>query len=154
MKGAAKSEVKPRRTVCPEEVAFLDLARTTDMLSRPIVQLLKNEDLSPPQYNVLRILRGSPDGLTCREIGNRMITRDPDITRLLDRLEKRKLISRNRGDQDRRIVLTQITREGADLLARLDQPVRDMHRKLLGRLGPERLQVLAELLAACRSGLA
>ncbi len=143
-----------RRTVIPEEAAYVDLARTTDLLSRPVAQLLKTEDLSPAQYNVLRILRGCPEGLTCREIGNRMITRDPDVTRLLDRLEKRGLISRNRGEKDRRLVLTRITAEGADLLARLDQPVRDLHRRLLGHLGAERLQALGQLLQACRRGLA
>ncbi len=143
---------KPRRTATPEEAAYLDLVRTAEMLSRPVAQLLKTEDLSPAQYNVLRILRGSPEGLTCSEVGNRMITRDPDITRLLDRLEKRGLISRNRDDKDRRIVLTRITTEGLDILARLDQPVRGLHRKSLGHLGPERLEHLTELLEACRSG--
>ena len=152
MKGTAKSESRRRRTASPEEAAYLDLARTTGMLSDPVAQLLKTEDLSPAQYNVLRILRGCPEGLTCREIGNRMITRDPDITRLLDRLEKRKLIGRNRGDKDRRVVLTRITEVGLDLLGRLDQPIRDLHRRLLGHLGSERLQALAQLLEACRSG--
>jgi DNA-binding MarR family transcriptional regulator len=154
MKAAANSESRPRRAAIPEEVAFLDLARTTDMLSRPVAQLLKAEDLSPAQYNVLRILRGSPEGLTCGEIANRMITRDPDITRLLDRLEKRSLISRSRHDEDRRVVLARITADGLDLLTRLDQPVRDMHRKLLGHLGAERLRALAELLEVCRTKLA
>lgn len=149
-----KPTARPRRNACPEEAAFLDLARTTDMLSRPLAQLLKADDLSPPQYNILRILRGSPDGLNCREIGNRMITRDPDITRLLDRLEKRGLIHRNRDTEDRRVVLARITAAGLHLLAGLDEPVRNMHRKLLGHLGPRRLQSLARLLEACRAGLA
>jgi DNA-binding MarR family transcriptional regulator len=153
MKGTTKtkSDYTPRRTTVPEEAAYLDLLHTTEMLSRPLSQLLKADDLSPAQYNVLRILRGSPDGLTCGEIGNRMITRDPDITRLLDRMEKRKLISRSRDKKDRRVVLPRITAEGLDLLARLDQPVRDMHRRLLGHLGTERLQALRQLLEASRS---
>ena len=133
-----------------EEAVFLDLVRTTETLSRPVTQFLKAADLSPAQYNVLRILRGSPDGLTCGEVGNRMITRDPDITRLLDRMEKRDLIARNRDDKDRRVVLARITASGLDLLARLDQPVHDLHRKLLGHLGSERLQSLSDLLEACR----
>jgi DNA-binding MarR family transcriptional regulator len=137
----------------PEEAAFLDLLRTTDGLSRPISQLLKTEELSSTQYNVLRILRGSPDGLPCGEIGNRMITRDPDITRLLDRLEKRGLIVRWREDKDRRVVLAKITSQGLKLLAQLDEPVQQMHRKLLGHLGRERLRALAELLHAARSTL-
>jgi DNA-binding MarR family transcriptional regulator len=152
MKGAAKSKTSPRRAAGPEEAAYLDLMRTTEMLSRPLAQLLKTEDLSPAQYNVLRILRGSPEGLTCGEIGSRMITRDPDITRLLDRLEKRKLISRSRESRDRRVVLTRIASDGLGLLARLEQPVQETHRRLLGHLGPERLRTLAQLLEICRSG--
>src|SRR5437762_5272460 len=127
MKAAPLSENK-RRTSNAEEAAFLDLLRTTDMLSRGLAHVLKNEDLSPTQYNVLRILRGAPDGLPCGEIGNRLITRDPDITRLLDRLEKRHLISRCREEEDRRKVLTRITSEGLKLLAQLDEPVREAHR--------------------------
>src|SRR5688500_7176562 len=100
MKRATESGAKPSRVV-PEEAAYLDLVRTTEALSWPVTQLLKTEDLSPAQYNVLWILRGSPEGLTCGEIGDRMITRDPDITRLLDRMEKRHLISRGRGSKDR-----------------------------------------------------
>jgi DNA-binding MarR family transcriptional regulator len=153
MKETAQGKVKPRRPVCPEETAFLDLLRTTDIVSRPVAQLLKAADLSPTQYNVLRILRGSPDGLTCGEIGERMITRDPDITRLLDRLEKRNLISRHRESQDRRVVLARIAPDGLELLARLDEPVQETHRKTLGHLGRQRLRALRELLADCRLGL-
>jgi DNA-binding MarR family transcriptional regulator len=154
MKAAAQPDRKARGAGVLEEAAYLDLVRTTEMLSRPVTQLLKAEDLSPAQYNVLRILRGCLDGLTCGEIGNRMITRDPDITRLLDRMEKRKLISRSRSDQDRRVVLTRITETGLHLLNQLDEPVRDTHRRLLGHLGPERLRVLRELLQASRRELA
>jgi DNA-binding MarR family transcriptional regulator len=140
-----------RRTVCLEEAAFLDLLRTTDMLSRRPAQVLKTEDLSSTQYNVLRILRGAPEWLTCGEVASRMITRDPDITRLLDRLEKRGLISRCREAKDRRMVLTRITPEGLAVLARLDQPVQEAHRRQFGHLGRERLRALSELLSACRS---
>src|SRR6266480_2682031 len=112
MKEAAQLETKPHRRTCPEEAAFLELIRTTDMLSRPFAHLLKTEELSQTQYNVLRILRGSPEGLACGEIGNRMITRDPDITRLLDRLEKRGLISRCREPKDRRTVVVRMTPAG------------------------------------------
>jgi DNA-binding MarR family transcriptional regulator len=153
MKGLGETQPKSKRSPLLEEAAFLDLVRTTEALSRPLLQLLKTEDLSSPQYNVLRILRGSVDGLTCGDIAIRMITRDPDITRLLDRLEKRNLIARNRDDKDRRVVLTRITAEGLELLARLDQPVRDTHRRLLGHLGPSRLRELAEILEECRSQL-
>lgn len=146
-----QSTGKLRRPACPEEMAFLDLQRTCDLLTRGPARILKNEDLSPTQYNVLRILRGSPDGLPCGEIANRMITRDPDITRLLDRLEKRGLISRWRESKDRRVVLARITPNGLKLLTRLDQPVEEAHRKQLGHLGKDRLRALAELLAAARA---
>lgn len=154
MKKTAGS-VKGRRSVgTAEESAFLDLLRTTDMLSRGLVHVLKVEELSSTQYNVLRILRGAPQGLPCGEIANRMITRDPDVTRLLDRLEKRKLISRCRETKDRRTVRTRIAPEGLKLLARLDEPVQAAHRRQLGHLGRRRLLALAELLRACRSQVA
>jgi DNA-binding MarR family transcriptional regulator len=138
----------------PEETVFLDLMRTTDMLSRGLVGILKREALSSTQYNVLRILRGSPEGLPCGEIASRMITRDPDVTRLLDRLEKRRLISRCRETKDRRTVMARITPEGLKLLARLDEPVQAGHRKQLGHLGRERLQALTDLLLVARSQVA
>jgi DNA-binding MarR family transcriptional regulator len=144
--------MKSRRPACPEETAFLDLQRTCDLLSRRLAYVLKSEDLSATQYNVLRILRGSPDGLPCGEIANRMITRDPDITRLLDRMEKRDLISRWRETKDRRVVMARITGTGLKVLTRLDEPVEDAHRKQLGHLGKDRLRALAELLAAARAG--
>ena len=153
MKTAEQTRRK-RRPECPEEAVFLDLLRTTDILSRGLVVLLKDEDLSANQYNVLRILRGSPDGLPCGEIASRMITRDPDITRLLDRLEKRNLISRSRETKDRRMVMARITPDGQALLARLDEPVRQAHRKQLGPLGRERLRALTELLHTARSVVA
>src|SRR5258708_16487371 len=112
-----------------KEAAFLELLRTTDMLSRGLITVLKTEELSSTQYNVLRILRGAPPGLPCGEIANRMITRDPDITRLLDRLEKRDLISRCRETKDRRMVVARITPQGMKLFARLDETVQEMHPK-------------------------
>jgi DNA-binding MarR family transcriptional regulator len=141
------------RLVYPEETASVDLFRTADLLSRAPAQLLKSEDLSATQYNVLRILRGSPSGLPCGEIAARMITRDPDITRLLDRLAKRGLIARRRETKDRRVVLTRITPQGLELLARLDAPMRQTHHKQLGHLGRNRLKTLTELLEAVRIGL-
>jgi DNA-binding MarR family transcriptional regulator len=152
-----KRRTQPRNkrpgTPSPEEAAFLDLLRTTDMLSRGLVAILKPEDLSSTQYNVLRILRGAPEGLPCGEIAKRMITRDPDITRLLDRLEKRGLISRSREARDRRTVMARITGAGLKLLARLDEPIQEAHRKQLGHLGRERLRLLTDLLREARSKL-
>ena len=148
-----RRNITKRRPVSPEEAAFVDLWRTCDLLSRGLAQILKPEDISPTQYNVLRILRGSPDGLPCGEIGSRMITRDPDVTRLLDRMEKRGLISRFRDTRDRRTVIGKITAEGLKLLARLDEPIQQVHRKHLGHLGRNRLGTLTELLAAARGNV-
>jgi DNA-binding MarR family transcriptional regulator len=153
MKGVDQPRSK-RRPECREETLFLELLRTTDMLTRGLVALLKAEDLSSNQYNVLRILRGSPGGLPCGEIASRMITRDPDITRLLDRLEKRGLISRCRETKDRRMVMARITPDGLKLLGRMDEPVEEAHRRQLGHLGRERLQALTELLHQARSAVA
>ena len=149
------TQPKNRRSGKPssEEAAFLDLLRTTDMLSRGLVAILKPEDLSSTQYNVLRILRGAPEGLPCGEIAKRMITRDPDITRLLDRLEKRGLIARSREARDRRTVMARITGAGLKLLARLDEPIQEAHRKQLGHLGRGRLRLLTDLLREARSQL-
>lgn len=133
-----------------EEDAFVSLQRTADLLARKGEKVLGSADVSPTQYNVLRILRGSPDGLPCREVASRMITRDPDVTRLLDRLEKRGLISRRRETKDRRVVLARITPEGLNLLSGLDEPVLEMHRKQLGHMGRERLRGLIEVLEIAR----
>jgi DNA-binding MarR family transcriptional regulator len=154
MKETVNERKGRRRVGSPEEAAFLDLLRTTDMLSRGLVQVLKVEDLSSTQYNVLRILRGAPEGLPCGEIANRMITRDPDVTRLLDRLEKRALISRCRETKDRRTVRARIAPEGLRVLARLDDPIQTAHRQQLGHLGRERLQALTELLQLSRAEVA
>lgn len=152
MKETTRSEAK-RRIGSAEEAAFLDLLRTTDMLSRGLMLVIKTEDLSSTQYNVLRILRGAAEGLPCGEIASRMITRDPDITRLLDRMEKRGLISRCRETKDRRMVMARITPEGLKVVGRLDEPVQAAHRKQLGHLGKQRLRELTELLSLSRSQL-
>jgi DNA-binding MarR family transcriptional regulator len=103
---------------------------------------------------VLRIVSAEPAGLSCGEIGNRLIARDPDITRLLDRLERRGLISRSRETRDRRTVVVRMTPAGLDLVGRLDGPVQAVHREQLGHLGEKRLKNLSELLTACRDRLA
>src|SRR5271154_3787601 len=145
MKPAVQADLKPKPGSSPEEVAFLEMMRTMEAMSHRFAQVLKADDLSETQYNVLRILRGAPEGLPCGEISNRMVTRDSDITRLLDRLEKRELISRCRESRDRRTVLARITTAGLELLAQLDEPVRAAHEERMGHLGTERLSLLAEL---------
>ncbi|HVG27236.1 MAG TPA: MarR family transcriptional regulator [Acidobacteriaceae bacterium] len=145
----AKSQ-SGRKVGSLEESTFTELLRTVDTLSRGLVGVLKGEELSATQYNVLRILRGAPEGLACGVIADRMITREPDVTRLLDRLEKRGLISRCRETKDRRVVQARITDEGLALLGRLDGPVLEAHRATLGHMPAERLEGLKELLRAAR----
>lgn len=144
---------KKKRAASPEEILFLELIRTADMLARGPAAVLRAADLSPNQYNVLRILRGSPQGLPCGEVASRMITRDPDITRLLDRLEKRSLISRCRETKDRRMVRARITPEGLKLLNSLDEPVQEAHRRQLGHLSGTQYTTLSDLLLAARSAV-
>ena len=126
---------------------FVSLIRTADAFTRGAEALLKPAGLSGAQYNILRVLRGAgEDGLACREIGGRLISRDPDITRLLDRMESRGLIARARELKDRRVVKTRITAEGLRILRELDEPVQDLHRKQLCRLPEKQLRQLLLLL--------
>ena len=118
-----------------------------DALGQEAEQLTRTAELTGTQYNVLRILRGAGlDGLACRGIGDRMITHDPDITRLLDRMEKRGLITRERQKDDRRVVKTRITPQGLALLKPLDQPMRDLHKKQFRHMASARLRTLYDLL--------
>jgi DNA-binding MarR family transcriptional regulator len=135
-----------------EGQVFVSLLRTADAFTRGVEALLKPADLSVTQYNVLRILRGAGEGgLACREIGGRLISRDPDITRLLDRMESRGLIARARELKDRRVVKTRITAEGLRVLQELDGPVQDLHRKQLHRLPDKLLRQLLLLLEQART---
>src|SRR6478736_8257272 len=137
-----------------EQDVFVHAQRTADWLMRDVEDVLKDARLSPTQYNVLRILRSagtsSPAGMACHEIGQRMITRDPDLTRLLDRLEDRDLISRSRERQDRRVIRVRITPDGLRLLRDLDEPIRTTHRRQLSHLGDKRLRLLKRLLEMAR----
>jgi DNA-binding MarR family transcriptional regulator len=133
---------------------FVSLMRTADALARGAETLLKPFRLSGTQYNILRILRGAGEkGLACREVGCRLITRDPDITRLLDRMESRGLIARAREALDRRVVKTRITEEGLRLLAELDKPVREFHRHQLRHLSEKQLRQFLNLLDRARERL-
>jgi DNA-binding MarR family transcriptional regulator len=130
-----------------EDQTFIALQKTADTLGQEAEQLLKANGLTGAQYNVLRILRGAePAGLACSDIGERMISHDPDMTRLLDRMEKRGMITRQRQTDDRRVVKTRITSDGLGLLKRLDQPVRELHKRQFRHLPAARLKTLAELL--------
>jgi len=134
-----------------KERIFLALLKAADALGQEAEQLTRSANLTETQYNVLRILRGAgPEGLACRGIGERMITHDPDITRLLDRLENRGLITRERQKDDRRIVKTRITSAGLALLKPLDQPMRELHKRQFRHMREARLKTLYDLLDEVR----
>jgi DNA-binding MarR family transcriptional regulator len=134
-----------------EERIFLALLKTANALGLEAEQLIKSAGLTGTQFNVLRILRGAqPEGLACRSIGDRMISRDPDMTRLLDRLEKRGLITRERQKDDRRVVKTHITRAGLEILKPLYHPMRELHKRQFRHISVTRLKTLSELLEEIR----
>lgn len=134
-----------------QEEAILALARTADQLAAPMNEILRGANLSHSQYNVLRILRGAgEEGHACGEISERMVRRDPDLTRLLDKLESRGLVTRARGTTDRRVVRASITEEGLALLASLDEPVQATIRATLAHVPEDRLRTLVEILEELR----
>lgn len=131
----------------PEHQTYLALQRLALHLKDETDQFLKQEGLTGTQFNVLRILRGAGDTpLTCGEIAERLLNKDPDVTRLLDRMEKQGLVERVRSEQDRRVLLTNLSPQGHEVVARLDGPLAQMHRQQFSHLAPERLQLLLELL--------
>jgi DNA-binding MarR family transcriptional regulator len=150
--GRILAELKQSRPFASLEAeAAVNLLRTADAVERGLTAALKPHGLSPEQYNVLRILRGAgQEGLPCGEIAARMITRDPDMTRLLDRMEGRGLIGRSRDSKDRRVVTTRIQPAGLRLLERLDGPLNEENKRLVGRLSHKRLRLLVTLLEAVR----
>jgi DNA-binding MarR family transcriptional regulator len=153
--GSLEKEIKQVKAWSSrEEEAFLNLLRTADALSRGEAVVLKPANLSPNQYNALRILRGAgEEGVTCSELGSRLIERDPDVTRLIDRLEERGLMRRTRDARDRRVYRNVITPAGVELLASLDEPLAAVHKKQMGHLSPEKLATLISLLEDARSRL-
>jgi len=137
-----------RKSLPPiEQIAYVRLLRVADDLSWNLIELLKPVDLTPAQYNVLRILRGAePDGLACRDIGDRLINRDPDVTRLLDRLEKRSLVQRSREKKDRRVITVRITEQGHKLLKDLDKPIEALHKQQFDQLSQRQVETFISLL--------
>ncbi|MGB0717099.1 MAG: MarR family winged helix-turn-helix transcriptional regulator, partial [Phycisphaerae bacterium] len=133
-----------------EQEAYLNVLRTADRLHADFVALFKSHGLTDAQYNVLRILRGHGERVPTRRVGRELVTREPDITRLVDRLEKADLVTRERCDQDRRVVWIEITADGLALLAKLDEPVSSLHHRQLGHLGSEKLATLSMLLCEAR----
>jgi DNA-binding MarR family transcriptional regulator len=141
---------KPFKSV--EEEAILSIARTAALLEHAGSEALKPFGLTITQYNVLRILRGAGDAGLCRnEVGARLVTRVPDVTRLLDRMEAGGLIVRHRGGEDRRYVTTRVTEKGLKLLEKIDLELPAIHSRQLGHVAQKRLRELIELLREVRS---
>ena len=143
-------QTRPFRSL--EQEAFLNLQRTAESLTYDLAKALEPYGLTHTQYNALRILRGAGEpGAACSEVAGRMVTRVPDVTRLLDRLETQGRITRARSDADRRVVRARITAAGLALLARLDEPVLELHRRQLGHLGDAELRSLIDALERVRA---
>lgn len=149
------AEPKARAVPCNlEETVFQSLILTADRLLRGEIEVLRLADVTFSQYNVLRILRGArPDGLSCGTISERMLSRDSDLTRLLDRLNDRGLVQRLRDAKDRRIVTVHISDDGLKLLRKLDGPVERLHRDQLRHMTQEQLTSLRELAELARAPL-
>jgi MarR family transcriptional regulator, organic hydroperoxide resistance regulator len=154
MSRGLQAELKQKIPFASREAeAYLSLLRTTDALQTQVEAQLKEFGLTGTQYNALRILRGAgPEGLPCREIGERMITRDPDVTRLLDRLEGRGFVQRTRAKHDRRVIYGKITAAGRKLLREMDGPLEKFGREMLRHVRQEKLKQLIELLELVRGG--
>jgi DNA-binding MarR family transcriptional regulator len=141
---------KPFKSLCEE--AQLNIVRTSNVLTDSFDRMLKPHGVTGTQYNVLRILRGAePDGLCRNEVSQRLLNRMPDATRLLDRMEEAGLVSRERSDEDRRLVRTRITKKGRKLVDDLDDDVDRENEKGLGHLSKEQLQTLIRLLTLVRN---
>ena len=148
MAGKLQAEIRQRKPfVSLEEETFLNLVRTADALSRELELVLQPHGITGTQYNVLRILRGAgEEGATCSGISERLLAYDPDVTRLLDRLEKVQLVQRARSTTDRRVVMTTITDAGLDLLGRLDEPLKALLKQQFKGVGRDRLtHLIADL---------
>jgi len=137
-----------------EEEAHVSIGRTAALLERAFAQMLKPYGITPTQYNVLRILRGAGAAGLCRnEVGARLVTPVPDVTRLLDRMADLKLIARQRSDEDRRLVRTHLTAKGLDLVNSLDAVLRPSHQTRLAGIPRDRITALVETLAEIRANL-
>jgi DNA-binding MarR family transcriptional regulator len=149
---ALKQEIAQQRPFSTvEEEALLNVMRTSDCLQRAFQRRTRHWGITSTQYNVLRILRGArPQGLTCSAIGERMITAVPDITRLLARMKAQKHIRQQRDKRDRRVVWTQISASGLELLSRMDPEITEIPRELLGHFNREQLDEFIRLLELAR----
>ena len=155
MAGRLQREIRQTKAIrLLEEEAALNVVRTADAVMMAVGEVLKPHLLSATQYNVLRILRGAgEDGASCKDIGSRMVARHPDITRLMDRLEQRGLVTRDRAKEDRRVVTHRLTKAGVELVNELDRPIEAAHKRTMGHMKAEKLRELVGLLEEVRAGI-
>ena len=153
MRSALQTELKQNKPFKSlQEEALLSITRTAAVLEHAVAQALRPHGITPTQYNVLRILRGAgQDGLCRHEVGERLVRRVPDVTRLLDRMEDGALIARRRGEDDRRYVATYITAKGLSLLATIDNEICAIHQQQIGHVDGRSLKVLIDVLAKVRA---
>ena len=155
MAGKLQQELQQKKAMPSlEEESLLNVVRTADALMLALSSLLKPYQLSPTQYNVLRILRGAGEqGVSCKDIAARLVARDPDITRLMDRLEQRGLIVRDRAKEDRRIVTHRLTQPGIDLVYELDRPIEALNKQAMRAINAGQLRQLVDVLEQVRANL-
>ena len=150
-KSRLQDELEKKRPFdLPEQEAILNILRTSDQFQNRFGRLFREYDLTHSQYNVLRILRGEGKPMPCQEIGDRMIQVVPAMTGLWDRLEKQGLVQRERCTEDRRVVYVQLTDAAKELLQRMDDPVSELHKQLVGHLTQAELKELSRLLEKAR----
>jgi MarR family transcriptional regulator, 2-MHQ and catechol-resistance regulon repressor len=153
-KSRLQDELKKKRPFeLPEQEAMLNILRTSDQFQNRFGRLFREYDLTHSQYNVLRILRGEGKPMPCLEIGDRMIQVVPAMTGLLDRLEKQGLVHRERCTEDRRVVYVELTDAAQELLQRMDDPVMELHKQLIGHLTQAELKELSRLLEKARASV-
>jgi DNA-binding MarR family transcriptional regulator len=146
---AELKQTKPFASV--HEEALLNLSRTHEFIQQRATEFFKQFQLTATQYNMLRILRGAGEkGTSCSHAAERMVTADPDVTRLLDRLEARNLIARQRSTEDRRVVVSRITPEGLDLLESIDEPLNEFTTRQLAHIPVDQLEQLIATLESIR----
>jgi DNA-binding MarR family transcriptional regulator len=151
--GKLHQEIRKREPFASaEQEAVLNLFRTSDRMQHRFARLFREYGLTPSQYNILRILRGEGKAMPCLEIAQRTITVVPGITGLIDRLEQSGLVTRQRSEEDRRVVNVSITTAGEEVLARLDEPLLELHRKMLAHFSAQEMAELTRLLEKARQG--
>lgn len=155
LSGLAREIGKKTPFAVPAEEAFLNILRTCSVLSAQANRVLREKGLAEPSYNILRILRGAgPEGRCGYEIAQHLVAQVPDMTRLIDRLEKLGLLERKRIDQDRRLVRCFITKDGLKLLKEIDEPLIELHKRQFAKLTRVQIEQINELMVAARESAA